>query len=59
MRIHEARHERDIPQVDARSARGGCGAGAVDVSDPAVVHQHEDRALVEPFAVKETRAAYR
>jgi hypothetical protein len=59
MRIHEARHEGDLPQVDARRARGGGGAGAVDVGDPAVGHQHEDRALVEPFAVKETRAAYR
>ena len=40
------------------AARGG-GGGEIDVGDPAVVHQHEDRALVEPFAVKETRAAYR
>ena len=45
VRIHQARHEGDIPQVDARSARGWCGAGEVDVGDLAVVHQHEDRAI--------------
>jgi hypothetical protein len=59
MRIHEARHERDIPQVGARRARGWRGAREVDVGDPAVVHQHEDRAIGEPFAVKETIGAYR
>jgi hypothetical protein len=59
MRINEARHEGDITQVDARSARGWCGAGEVDGGDPAVVYQHEDRAIVEPFSVKETIGAYR
>jgi hypothetical protein len=59
MRIHEARHEGDLPQVDARRTRGWCSARAVDGGDPAVVHQHEDRALGEPFAVKEPRAADR